>query len=198
MTSSSVTGPYSAIQRVAYNGSMTDTTVASRTHAPLLGVGREDLAPGDVVNGRYTVLEAVGEGGMGRVYRVRDALYPERPLALKTIRAVHVSAEEVSLFEAEFRTMTALSHPNIAAAFDFAVIEATTTFFFTMEHVPGRTLDRALAGAGWRAVVDALVQLCRALSYLHSRKLLHLDVKPTNAVLAPDGRVKLLDFGVTG
>ena len=93
--------------------------------------------------------------------------------------------------------MTSLRHPNVAAAYDFEPVQGAADYVFTMECVEGQDASRASDGAPWTTVVNFLVQVCRALSYLHTRKLIHFDVKPSNLVVDGDGRVKLLDFGLS-
>jgi hypothetical protein len=152
--------------------------------------------PGEVVSGRYAVAAAVGEGGMGRVYRVRDALHPERDLALKTLSPSWVSAARVALFKAEFRTMAELDHPNIARVHDFETIAGGHAF--TMEFVDGRDLLAASDGQPAARIVDWIVEACRALSYLHSRGVIHADFKPHNVLVTAAGAVKVVDFGLSG
>jgi predicted ATPase len=153
--------------------------------------------PGTILNGRYRVEEFVGRGGMGEVFRVSDALHPDRKVALKTFRAASLTPARLDWFKAEFNTMTSLRHPNVAAAYDFEPVQGTTDYIFTMEYVEGQDASRTSEGAPWTTVVDLLVQVCRALSYLHSRNLIHFDVKPSNLMVDGHGRAKLLDFGLS-
>jgi hypothetical protein len=133
--------------------------------------GRTELLPMSfMVNGRYQVLEVLGEGGMGVVYRVADQLHPERALALKTIQRATLTPERINMFKAEFRTMADLCHPNVATVYDFEPLRDGVDYLFTMEHVDGADLMRATRGAGQERVVGLVVQICRALSYLHSRR----------------------------
>ncbi|MCG6920457.1 MAG: AAA family ATPase, partial [Acidobacteria bacterium] len=176
-----------------YGGDLSQSeTLALGTVEPSLR-----LEPGAVLNGRYCVEEFVGRGGMGEVFRVSDALHPDRKVALKTLRAASLTPARLDWFKAEFNTMTSLRHPNVAAAYDFEPIQGTTDFIFTMEYVEGQDASRASEGAPWTTVVDFLVQVCRALTYLHTRKLIHFDVKPSNLAVDGHGRVKLLDFGLS-
>lgn len=152
--------------------------------------------PGTLINGRYRVEECLGEGGMGVVYRVSDTLDPDRLIALKCIRQQFIEPQRIRRFKTEFRTLTDLRHPNLATAYDFEPIEDSGDYFFTMEFVDGSDLLRATEGMGWQTVVDYLVQVCRALSYVHCRKLIHYDIKPGNVMVDSAGRVKVLDFGL--
>ena len=160
---------------------------------------RTELLPMSfMVNGRYQVLEALGEGGMGVVYRVADQLHPERALALKTIQSAMLMPERINMFKAEFRTMADLCHPNVATVYDFEPLRDGVDYLFTMEHVDGADLMAATRGAGQERVVGLVVQICRALSYLHSRGIVHFDLKPANILVRSDDTVKVLDFGLVG
>jgi tetratricopeptide (TPR) repeat protein len=151
-----------------------------------------------LVNGRYRIEEVLGEGGMGIVYHVTDLLNPERPVALKNISGLGKEAIELDLFKAEFRLMTELHHPNVAAVYDFEALAGTEDYFFTMELVSGTNILEATEGASWQKVVDLLVPLCRALSYVHSRGIIHFDIKPANVLVNKSGVPKILDFGIAG
>lgn len=138
---------------------------------------------------------------MGVVYRVTDPLHPERRVALKSILRGLIRPEVVGRFKAEFRALTSLKHPNVAEAYDFESLPGTDDHYFTMEYVSGRDLLSATEGEAWPRIVDYLVEVCRALSYVHSRKLIHYDIKPRNVLVSeagPGGRnlVKVLDFGL--
>ncbi len=156
------------------------------------------LPIGTVVNGRYTIEHVLGYGGMGVVYRARDALREGESIALKTIRSVFVRPEQLSLFKAEFRVAAGLRHPNIAAVYDFEPIRGSDEHFFTMELVPGRDALADTAGAPIERVVDLLVDICRALAYIHDHGVIHFDLKPANVLLDGGGTVKVLDFGLAG
>ena len=177
---------------------MTQATLDAVTSFVPGGIAREvahAARAGDVLHGRYLVLGLLGEGGMGRVYRVRDLARPKRELALKTIRADLVHAARLELFKAEFRTMSDVVHPNIARVYDF---ETGVEHAFTMELVRGRDLFAATEGAPLDQVIDHVVAVCRALAYLHVRDIVHGDLKPSNVLVTDDGEVKVVDFGLSG
>lgn len=147
------------------------------------------------LNGRYEVSELLGKGGMGVVYRATD-LVSGRALALKTLRSQNVSPTSLALFKAEFMTLATLSHPNVAAVYDFARRHGSAEYFFTMELVTGQGALSATRGASFEQIWGLISQILRALSYLHARGVIHFDVKPANIMVTSEGRVRLLDFGV--
>jgi hypothetical protein len=156
---------------------------------------RSDLPIGSVINGRYTIRRAIARGGMGMVYYVADALHPGRAVALKVVSGIGADAVKLSLFKAEFATMTKLDHPNVARVYDFEQMQGTDEFLITMEHIDGVPIAR---GNGWKAAVELIVQVCRALSYVHSRRIVHFDLKPANILVDKSGTVKVVDFGISG
>jgi predicted ATPase/predicted Ser/Thr protein kinase len=157
---------------------------------------KEKLASGSTVANRYEIIEELGKGGMGVVYRVADPLNPTRRVALKSIHRKLVQPELIDRFKAEFRVLTLLKHPNVAAAYDFESLPGSEDYFFTMEFVEGRNIFLATEGVSWQHIVALLVEVCRALSYVHSRKLIHYDIKPGNVLVSGEGQVKVLDFGL--
>lgn len=154
--------------------------------------------PGAVINGRYRVERVLGAGGMGRVYQVTDSLYPDRPTALKTLLCA-ANEKLLSLFRAEFAVMASLQHPNVAAVYDFERIIGSEEFLFTLELLQGVDLGKHQSGASAMRLVETMIPIGQALSYIHSRGLIHLDLKPSNVMVAEGGAsVKVLDFGVAG
>ncbi|MFQ6037308.1 MAG: protein kinase [Candidatus Aminicenantales bacterium] len=157
---------------------------------------KEELTSGSTIANRYEIIEELGKGGMGVVYRVADPLNPGRQVALKRIRHKLVPPELIDRFKAEFRVLTSLKHPNVAAAYDFESFPGSEDYFFTMEFLEGRDLFRATEGLGWQPTLSLLIQVCRALSYVHSRRIIHYDIKPGNVLVDNQGHVKVLDFGL--
>ncbi|MFI5309343.1 MAG: serine/threonine-protein kinase, partial [Polyangiales bacterium] len=144
------------------------------------------------VDGRYRVLELLGRGGMGAVYRVHDER-TGRELALKRLLASqqhHAVAAE--LFEREFHTLSQLAHPRIIEVYEYGVDAAGA--YYTMELLGGQDL-RALEKAEWRKACELLRDVASSLALLHSRRLVHCDVSPRNVRCTIDGHAKLLDFG---
>ena len=155
------------------------------------------LAAGTIINGRYVIHGTLGIGGMGHVYRAVDSV-ADRTVALKRLVSDDVSPSVVDWLEAEFQTMAQFVHPNVAAVYDFAQGEGDAFgHFFTMELVDGRNALSATDGTGISAIVNIAVEICRALAYLHSRDVVHHDLKPANVLVAADGHVKIVDFGIS-
>jgi len=144
----------------------------------------------------YRVVEKLGEGGMGAVWKAIDTSL-DRAVAIKVLPDAFASdAERLARFEREARLLASLNHPNIAAV--YSVHEHEGTRFLAMELVEGEDLTHALA-RGPFALDEALrvaVQIAEALEAAHDNGVIHRDLKPANIQLTPAGRVKVLDFGL--
>lgn len=130
---------------------------------------------------------------------VADLQEEGREVALKSFRPVSTGGDELDLFKHEFLLLSSLHHPNVAEVHDFGVIEGTDDFFFTTEFVDGRDLWEASAEFGWSDWYEVIAQICRGLGYIHSRLLVHHDVKPSNIMVRRDGedwQAKIIDFGL--
>jgi serine/threonine-protein kinase len=147
--------------------------------------------------GRYEILDKLGEGAMGVVYRARDANLG-RVVALKMLSADLGAEEELhQRFQREAEAIGRLSHPNIVTVYD--VGEASGQLYMAMELLEGddlRSLIEKRAAIGLADRVRILVQICDGLAYAHSRGVVHRDIKPANILVGSDGRVKILDFGL--
>jgi serine/threonine protein kinase/Tol biopolymer transport system component len=146
--------------------------------------------------GSYEIIELLGKGGMGEVYRARDSKL-KRDVAIKMLPEEFArDRDRVSRFQREAELLASLNHTNIAAVYDF--LEQDASRFLVLELVEGDTLaDRIARGA--IQVDDALPiakQMCDALEAAHARGVVHRDLKPANIKLLPDGTVKVLDFGL--
>src|SRR5688572_20412685 len=153
------------------------------------------LAPG-VRLGPYEILNAIGVGGMGEVYRARDTKL-DRYVAIKVLPDAFASDHErVARFEREAKTLASLNHPNIAAI--HGVEEAESVKALVLEFIEGPTLADRLA-RGPMPIDAALAiakQIADALEAAHEQGIVHRDLKPANIKLRPDDTVKLLDFGL--
>jgi eukaryotic-like serine/threonine-protein kinase len=144
--------------------------------------------------GRYEIAGLLGEGGMGEVYRARDTRL-DRDVAVKVVRAA--TNDAVARLEREARAVASLDHPNILSIFDVGTAEDGSTYLVT-ELLDGQTLRDRLAKAppGMADAVRIVRLVAEALHAAHVKGVVHRDVKPDNVFLTPDGRVKVLDFGI--
>ncbi len=146
--------------------------------------------------GPYEIVTPLGAGGMGEVYRARDAKLG-REVAIKVLPA-HLAgdAHAIERLEREARVLASASHPNIIAIFDFGSSDGL--IYVVMELLDGHTL-RALLGDGAlpvRRTVDYAIQIAQGLGAAHDRGIVHRDLKPENLFVTRDGHVKILDFGL--
>jgi DNA-binding response OmpR family regulator len=159
--------------------------------------GEITLAVGERFADRYEIVEAVGHGAMGTVYRARD-LELEEPVAIKTLRSEFVSnPESVERFKTEIRLARRISHPNVVRTHDFG--ESSGVYYLTMEYVEGLTLHELIESRGKLSVAAVLAigtQLANSLAIAHEQGVVHRDVKPGNLLLDADGVLKVMDFGV--
>ncbi|MCP4536400.1 MAG: tetratricopeptide repeat protein [Chloroflexi bacterium] len=160
---------------------------------------------GDLIENRYRVLSVNETGGMGTLYHVSDEAKDGEIVALKTVR-LSVSAAEapqrVEYFQREFQILTQLRHPNLLSVHDYGIM-TEGELYFTMEWVAGEEMDPDQFFVEPEAVIPLMVQVCRALAYLHARGVIHGDLKPANILLLDDvtdagQQIKIVDFGLAG
>jgi eukaryotic-like serine/threonine-protein kinase len=144
----------------------------------------------------YEILDKLGEGGMGVVYRARDN-HLDRTVAIKILPPEKVAnPERKARFVQEAKSASALNHPNIVTIYD--IDSAAGIDFIAMEFVAGKTLDGLIPRKGMR-LTEALkyaVQIAAALTAAHEAGIVHRDLKPGNIIVGDDGRVRVLDFGL--
>ena len=153
------------------------------------------LAPGAHL-GPYEIFAPLGAGGMGEVYRARDARLG-RDVAIKVLPASFSSdPDRLRRFEQEARAAGALNHANILAIYDVGTHEGSP--FLVTELLDGETLRERLRSGPLplRKAIDVAVQVARGISAAHEKGIVHRDLKPANLFLTTDGRVKVLDFGL--
>jgi serine/threonine-protein kinase len=158
-----------------------------------------DPLVGAVIDDRYTIVDAIGGGGVGTVYRANDSKL-DRSVALKVLHEQLVSVETLGKrFEQEARILASLRHPNIVTVMDYGVFEVRP--YFVMELLEGRSLrDRLSEGLpDSEEAVAVIKQTLRGLAYAHAKGIAHRDLKPDNVFLQSIGddevHVRLLDFG---
>jgi len=165
---------------------------ASARPEPAKGAG---LPRGSIV-GRFLVVERLGVGGMGVVYRAYDPQL-HRQVAVKLLRpALQDGTESRSRLLREAQAMAQVSHPNVVMIHDVGTLEDRV--YIAMELVEGRTLSRWLARKprSWTEVVETFVQAGRGLAAAHAKDLIHRDFKPENVMMDETGRVRVMDFGL--
>jgi serine/threonine protein kinase len=146
--------------------------------------------------GSYQIVAPLGSGGMGEVYRARDAKL-ERDVAVKVLpQHLTADADALARFEREAKAVAALSHPNILAIFDFGTHDGHV--YAVTELLEGETLRGKLDGGpiSQSQAVNWAQQIARGLSAAHSKGVIHRDLKPENVFVTKDGHVKILDFGL--
>src|SRR5687767_2267585 len=163
-----------------------------------LGAPTAQAVPKNI--GRYEVLEVIGRGAMGVVYKARDSLL-DRVVAIKTIYAPAQLGERVrkaflERFQREARAAARISHPAIVTIFDVGLTQENP--FLVMEYLPGETLadrlDRERMPLG--QAVECARELAAALGQAHKERIVHRDVKPANVLHAGETHWKLADFGI--
>ena len=146
--------------------------------------------------GPYKIIELIGAGGMGEVYRARDTRLL-RDVALKLLPASFTSdPDRLRRFEHEARTVAALNHPNILSVYDVGNVDGV--HFIVSELLEGETLRQKITSAGMpaRKAIDLAVQLASGLAGAHEQGIVHRDLKPENIFITRSGRLKILDFGL--
>ena len=146
--------------------------------------------------GNYEILSLLGKGGMGEVWRARDTTLG-REVAIKTLPEEFARDEErLARFEREAKLLATLNHPNIAAIYGFEEHDGTP--FLVLELVEGDTLGDRLKGGAIAAEesMRLALQIAEALEAAHQKGVIHRDLKPANIKVTPEGKVKVLDFGL--
>lgn len=148
-------------------------------------------------NPRYAMIERIGEGGMGQVYRAEHKLMG-RIVAIKVVSPKFLAVQEtIERFRREVRLAARLHHPNIVTAYDADEIDGCQCL--VMEYVNGSSLDRYVSIEGPLSTTAAcriIRQAALGLQYAYEQGMVHRDIKPHNIILASDGQVKILDFGL--
>ncbi len=147
--------------------------------------------------GSYEITAAIGAGGMGEVYQAHDTKLG-RDVAIKVLpEAFAHDPERLARFQREAKMLAALNHPNIAAI--YGLEEDAGRNYLVMELVPGETLRERSAREGALPLEEALgigKQIAEALEAAHEKSIIHRDLKPANVKVTPQGKVKVLDFGL--
>jgi serine/threonine-protein kinase len=156
-----------------------------------------DFRPGEIVGGRYEIIELLGSGGMANVYRAHDP-HLGRDVAVKILADRYTADPSfVERFRREASAAAQLNHPNIVQVFDRG--ETDGTYFIVMEYLTGPDLKSLIRTRGALPPLEAIdntQQILSALAAAHRRDVIHRDIKPQNVMLASDGLLKVTDFGI--
>lgn len=156
-----------------------------------------DMYIGQMLDGRYEILEKIGTGGMAVVYKARCHRL-NRLVAVKILKADLAQDEDFRRrFHAESQAVAMLSHPNIVSVYD--VSSSGNIDYIVMELIEGITLKQYINRKGqlnWKEVLHFSTQIVKAVSHAHSRGIIHRDIKPHNIMVLKDGSVKVADFGI--
>ncbi len=176
---------------------------ATQSACPVDGTAIEPLVhTGSTLDGKYEFLSLIGSGGMGVIYKARQIVL-NKTVAIKMLHSELVNERALRRFRREGKAASALSHPNIIAVHDFAVSEHGQPYM-VMDYVEGKTLEDMIQDIGCLEIdytVDAMIQICDALSHAHKNGVLHRDMKPSNVLVVDNGPDKkptmlILDFGI--
>ena len=150
-----------------------------------------------IINDRYELHERIGRGGMADVFMARDLLL-DRDVAVKILFPEHaVDPNFVERFRREAQSVAGLNHPNIVGVYDWG--QTGNTYFMAMEFVKGRTLAEVLRRQGRltaRSAASVGGSIANALAYAHRNNVVHRDIKPANILMASNGDIKVVDFGI--
>ena len=179
---------------VSFLGSSPDGLMALFVPPPASG-----KAEAGTVIGRYLLIEQIGEGGFGTVWRAEQQEPVVRDVALKIVRPDRASPEVIVRFERERQALAMMDHEHIAKVYDAGTHDGQ--LFFAMEYVPGSPITDHVKkqSLSLKARVELFIPVCRAVHHAHQKSVVHRDLKPTNILIThQDGKAtpKLIDFGI--
>ena len=172
-----------------------ETSDSAKTRKLMMDTDK--LPKGTLFDGRYEIIEDIGRGGIGRVYKVHDREL-DTPVVLKVLLPeVAADPETISRFRNEIRLSREISHRNVCRMFDLNIVDGR--YYITMEHVDGESLKTVIQMTKKLSTATAIgiaKQICEGLGAAHRRGVVHRDLKPGNVMIAKNGCAKILDFGL--
>jgi serine/threonine protein kinase/Tfp pilus assembly protein PilF len=166
-------------------------------HTETLQVPTEELTTGSTFAGRYQIIEELGKGGMGKVYKAHDTEIKEK-VALKLLKPeISADTETVERFQNELKFARKIVHKNVGRMFDLG--KEKGNYFITMEYVEGQDLKKLIRQSRQLTVGTSLSiakQICEGLEEAHRIGVVHRDLKPSNIMVDEDGNVRIMDFGI--
>lgn len=184
----------------ASDATLTLTTPRSAVSAPASSITDEGrFPPGTLLNQRYRVIDILGKGGMGEVYRANDLILGQ-PVALKFL-PVEMARDEMILarFRNEVRTARQVAHPNVCRCYDLGEVDGAP--YISMEYIDGEDLSTLIKRIGRLPQdkgVELARQLCAGIAAAHDKGVLHRDLKPANILINKKGQLLITDFGLAG
>ncbi len=152
---------------------------------------------GKLIAGRYEIIEEIGKGGMAKVYKSKDKLL-NRYVAVKILKDDYKDDKEfVRRFNTEAQAAASLSNPHIVSIYDVGCEDGIN--YIVMEYIEGETLKTYIDRVGaipWRKAAEYALQICEGIEEAHNNSVIHRDIKPQNIIMAPDGILKITDFGI--
>lgn len=156
------------------------------------------IAEGSVLAGDYRIVRMIGRGGAGIVYQAQQVSLQNMPVALKVLHAdLNEDQNTINLLKKEVIIARGLTHDNIMKV--YSLEKTDENYFIVMEYVPGDSLQSMLdrsSKCDFDHTAYVFLRVCDALQYAHAKGIIHLDIKPANILVGPQGRVKLCDFGI--